>query len=210
MIDTDQVFGEFVEAWNAGRRPRLDQYLARVPPGPQRDELAGTIETFLDHAATPDFSADQRAAIRAEPALQAVFAATDMGTSLLPPFLRRLRERRSLSVDGLADEVVERTATIEAPDAQARAAEYLRQLEDGVLDPGRLSTRLVDALAEALESTSALLRTSGAAAAPPASVLFRGEGDADVGVHLATLAEAAFTPAVADEVDQLFLGGPEG
>ena len=32
MSDVAQILGEFIAAWNAGQRPRLAQYLERVPP----------------------------------------------------------------------------------------------------------------------------------------------------------------------------------
>ena len=41
MSDIEQVFGDFIDAWNAGRRPRVGEHLRRVPAGPDRDELAG-------------------------------------------------------------------------------------------------------------------------------------------------------------------------
>ena len=30
----DRVLSEFIDAWNAGRRPRVRDYLARLPDGP--------------------------------------------------------------------------------------------------------------------------------------------------------------------------------
>jgi transcriptional regulator with XRE-family HTH domain len=215
MTAHDQVLAQFIDAWNAGRRPKLSEYLDRVPEGAPRDELADALETFLTYAETPTYSPDQRAAIRAEPAVQAVLGAPDAQSGLLGAFVRRLRDRAGLTVDALAEQILARTR-VQAPDARRRTAGYLGRLEAGELDAGRLSSRLLDGLAEALGSSRALLEQAGAPGPHPA-VLFRGEGGALLSADLDVLAEAAFSlevPAARvaplDDVDRLFLGGPEG
>jgi hypothetical protein len=56
MSTIDQILSEFIDAWNAGQRPRMREYLGRVPEGPQRDELAQQLSTWLEMAPTPTFS----------------------------------------------------------------------------------------------------------------------------------------------------------
>ena len=74
MSALDQVLGVFIDAWNAGRRPDVDAFLARVPEA-ERDELAARIATWLELAPTPAYDADARAAIAREPVLLAARAA---------------------------------------------------------------------------------------------------------------------------------------
>src|SRR5690242_9677049 len=72
MSTTDQLLSEFIDAWNAGRRPRVREYLARLPDGPDRDELAEQLSTWLEVAPTPDYDNATRARIAAEPTVAQV------------------------------------------------------------------------------------------------------------------------------------------
>ena len=62
----DRVLSEFIDAWNAGRRPRVRDYLARLPDGPAREELADAITDWLSVAPAPAYSDRARREIRAE------------------------------------------------------------------------------------------------------------------------------------------------
>ena len=76
MSDIERVIGEFADAWTAGRRPDVDDYLARVPEA-ERDELAFRIGIWLELAPTPDYDEPARAAIAREPVLRAALAAAE-------------------------------------------------------------------------------------------------------------------------------------
>lgn len=206
MSTTEQILGEFIDAWNAGRRPRVRDYLARVSDATQRDELADQLSVWLEVAPTPGFDAATRAEIRAEPVVRDVLR----GSSLLVT----LRERRGWSVPQLAERLVARFGLTR--EDTGRAAGYVTQLERGELDPARLSRRLLDALAELLEAgpgtlfdVSANVRRGAAGAA-----LMRTEArpDAQFLSDLELLSEAALRPAEPslDPLDRLFLGGPQG
>ena len=56
MSATDQVLSEFIDAWNAGNRPRVRDYLARLPDGPDRDTLlkrwSDEVQFARDHASS--------------------------------------------------------------------------------------------------------------------------------------------------------------
>lgn len=209
--DRDQVLSEFIDAWNAGRRPDVDDYLVRVPE-PERPELADQLVTFLTVAPTPAYSDEALDAIRAEPVVaQALGAPAERG-GLLPSLLTGLRARFSLTTPQLAGELVRE---LELPEDKAtKTASYLDQLERGQLEPSRVSHRVFDALArlfgvprDELEGAGNL----GSWAAPAAGAAFRAEPDAadDVRGDLDLLADALRTPGAAarDAVDDLFLGG---
>ena len=212
--DRDQILSEFIDAWNAGARPDVDDYLARVT-GEERDELAGRLATFLTTAPTPAYSDAALEAIRAEPIVAEVLSSPDAPGGLLPKLLGNLRERLSVTTPQLAGELV-RELDLPA-DRQEKTAAYLDRLEHGELEPARVSRRVFDALArvfrvprDQLEGAADLSRW-----APPAAMasgpVFRAEDDAAQAVapHLELLADALATPGAEqrDEVDELFLGG---
>src|SRR3954465_15392638 len=64
----EQVLSEFIDAWNAGKRPDVDDYLARVPANEQ-GALSDELLSFLSLAPTPEYSDGAMAAIETEPAL---------------------------------------------------------------------------------------------------------------------------------------------
>ena len=62
MSTHDQVLSDFIDEWNTGHRPRVREYLARLPDGPERDELADQITTWLEVAPTPAYDEETRLA----------------------------------------------------------------------------------------------------------------------------------------------------
>jgi hypothetical protein len=212
----DQVLSEFVDAWNAGRRPRVDDYLERVAPA-EREALAGALGDWLALAPVPRYDAGARAELRSDPALQAVLAATASEAGLWPELLPRLRARAGLAVRDLAARVV---GAFGLQGDEARAAGYLERMERGELDAARVSRRLLDALGAALGVTGQRLAEAGdlrpglVRAAPTAGTLFRAGGPAAerLAEDFDALSRAAMAPAPPpmDELDRLFLGGPDG
>jgi transcriptional regulator with XRE-family HTH domain len=206
MSTVEQILGEFIDAWKAGERPDLDSYLARSPES-DRDELAMQLAIWLEIAPTPDYDEPTRAAIAREPALRAAFDAAAALRAPLSERLPTLRQRAGLAVRDVARRVV---AVFDLDD-ETRATEYLEQIERGELDPGRLSRRLLDALAAILGADRDQL-APGAPAVAAGQALFRAEQDADqwIAEDIDALSRAALAPAPApmDELDRLFLGGP--
>src|SRR3954454_12440498 len=97
----EQVLSEFIDAWNAGQRPDVDEYIARVP-AEEQGEMADELISFLSFAPTPAYSEATLDAIRAEPIVAAVLGAPDEQGSLLPRLLTTLRRRFSISTPQLA------------------------------------------------------------------------------------------------------------
>jgi hypothetical protein len=216
MSRHDQVLSEFMDAWNAGRRPRMRDYLERVPAGPERDELADDIGTWLEVAPTPAYSAQTRAAIRSEPVVEAIFASVGADEGAWAVVLPRLRGHAGLGIRDLASRLVERFK-LGAAD-EDRAAAYLEQLERGELRPERVSRRLLDALGGLLGVSGASLADLGGVVRGPApraagAPLFRAEKDAGewVSQDIEVLSRAAMAPAPEpmDELDRLFRGGAD-
>jgi transcriptional regulator with XRE-family HTH domain len=217
MTQTDQVLSDFIDAWNAGRRPRVREYLSRVPEGAARDALAEQITTWLEVAPAPEYSEATRAEIRAEPVVQHVLSAVGDDAGLWPQVIPQLRARAGLSVAQVAARLVARFSL--GSGNEERTADYLQRLERGELEPTRVSRRLLCALAELLGVSPGTLRDAGVLGAglrPAAAggTLFRAGDDAGdwVAHDIETLSRAAMTPAAEpmDELDRLFAGGPEG
>jgi transcriptional regulator with XRE-family HTH domain len=196
MSTHEQVLSEFIDAWNQGRRPRVRDYLARLPDGPERDALADQIMSWLEVAPTPAYDEDIRSQIRSDPIVAGALAGP----------VPALRARAGLSISELAARLIDRLS-LDRRDT-ARAAGYLEQLERGSLDPSRLSRRLLDAL-------DALLGVPGELTVlrPATGAIFRAESDAADRVRddIEVLSRAALSPAPPpmDELDRLFTGGPE-
>ena len=209
-LDRERILSEFIDAWNAGRRPDVDEHVARAPAG-ERDELAADLLAFLSFAPTPAYDEAELAAIRAEPAVAGALAAAGERGGLLPQLLPALRERRSLSVAELAAELAGALGL--GRERADKTAGYLARLEDGELEPARVSRRVFEALAGVLGVARGELEGAGdlggwGAAAAPA---FRADEDAAAALspHVELLADALAAPGGAerDEVDDLFLGG---
>lgn len=209
MTAIEQLIGEFIDAWNAGRRPDIDAYLERAEPA-ERDELAAQLMTWLEVAPTPDFDAHSRAAISSEPSLAAALTTAAELRAPLAERLPNLRQRAGLAIGDLAA----RLTQLFAIDDEPRAAAYLEQIERDELDERRLSRRLLDALAAILGADREQLNPSPVALAG-GHAFFRAEEDADKWIvqDIDLLSRAALSPAPAapmDELDRLFLGGPDG
>jgi transcriptional regulator with XRE-family HTH domain len=206
MTAIDRVLGEFIDAWNAGRRPDVEAWLARVPEG-DRDELAARLEAWLAIAPTPDYDEPTRAAIAAEPALRAALSAAAAQRAPLSARLPALRRRAGLAVRDVARRLV---PVFGLRGEEARAVEYLDRLERDELDPARLSARLLDALAAILGADRDEL-APGAPAVAAGQAFFRADEDAAewLASDIDALSRAALAPAPAplDELDRLFVGG---
>ena len=217
--DRDRILSEFIDSWNAGRRPDIDEHLARVPEG-ERAELEDDITSFIRWAPTPDYDDATVEAIRAEPAVAAAFASYDSDKpGLWPALLPRWRERASLSTADLARRLV--AALGMASDREEKTQQYLERVEAGELEPSGFSQRLLDALAQVLEVPRQRLESAGeslraiAAAPPPgampASPQFRASsgGAARVRSSLELMAGAMAKKSERDwdEIDELFRGG---
>jgi hypothetical protein len=209
--DPDRILSDFIDAWNAGRRPDVDEHLARAAE-PDRAQLLADITAFAAFAPTPDYDDAALAAIRAEAAVASAAAAARSSGALWPALLPRLRERAALSTGQLAAGLV---GALGLPaDREPKTRGYLERLEAGELRPGGLSGRLLDALARVLGVPRGDLEAAGAFGVPAAApALFRAEGPAAEALRedLDVIADALAAPAGGewDEVDELFRGGGE-
>src|SRR4051812_38257732 len=209
MSTLEQILGEFIDAWNAGRRPSVEDYLERASVA-DRDELAAQLATWLQIAPTPHYDEPTRAAISSEPALLRALETAATMRSPLSARLPTLRARAGLAVRDVAQRLV---AIFNLEDEQ-RAAAYLEQIERNEIDSTRLSRRLLDALATILGADRDQLNPRRPAMAP-GQAFYRAEKDTNrwIAEDTDALPGAALAPAPPssprDELDRLFLGGPD-
>jgi len=207
MTTIEQLVGQFIDDWNAGRRPDVLAFLEHAAPE-DRDALASQLETWLELAPTPAYDEPTRQSIASEPAL---LAALDTAAALRAPLAERLptlRDRAGLAIR----DVAARLTQLFDLDDELRTVAYLEQIERDELDERRLSRRLLDALAAILGAEADQL-TPGPAALAGGQAFFRAEEDADAWIaeDIDVLSRAALAPAPAtpmDDLDRLFLGGP--
>jgi hypothetical protein len=207
--ETDRLLSEFIDAWNVGARPDAAAYVERAMPQ-EREALADEIGAWLAWAPDAPLDGATRAAIRAEPAVREVLTGALVRAGLWPALLPRLRRRARLSVGEVATRL---TAALGVTGAEDKAAAYLGSLEEGRLDPGGVSERVLDALARILGVGADDLDAAGAPGAwrPAAAASWRAEPEAVEAAHvdLDLLADALTTPSSEpwDAVDELFRGG---
>lgn len=208
MSTTDQLLGQFIEAWNAGERPDVREFLARASDQ-DRSQLAEMLSAWLELAPTPAWDEATLEQISAEPALRAALDATAAEPVSVGEQVLTLRERAGL---GVAD-VGRRLARLFEVDDESRATAYLEDLERGELDPGGLSRRLLAGLAAILGADRDELIFQPAMSS--GQTFFRAEGEADewFADGIDALSRAALSPAPVsgplDELDLLFVGGPD-
>ena len=207
MASPEQLLSEFCDAWNAGERPRVSEFLEQAPAG-DREELAALIRTFLEQAPTPDFSPETLAAISSEPAVSELASLLESQSGFWPTLLPRLRRRSKLTRDQVVAQLAE---LLGLKGKEARIHPYYHQMETGTIEPGGVSRRVLEGLAsvfkvdvrEIEEAGDFELTSPGTSYAFLRSYSLQESKGAD-----AFDFEAPASPGRdLDEIDQLFLGG---
>jgi hypothetical protein len=206
MTTLDALLNEFAEAWNTGRRPRVDEYLERAPEGKQ-DELAELIGAFLELAPNPRYSAKQLAELRKDPTVKQIGGLLESKSGLWPSLLPRLRARAKLT----RDQVVGRLADLLAvKPLEAKVKEYYHRMETGRLDPQGVSSKVLMSLAEIFGVDVNEIEEAGrfsGLASPGGEPLYARSYEVHELSRQEFAGAAARSPDAWDEVDELFLGG---
>jgi hypothetical protein len=221
VTDPQQLFREFADRYAAEESADPREYLARAE-GTDREELRALIDGFLERAPRREWDAAafrgsmaERAVERAgeaeEEAAEAGAAAAPEPAGAWPEVLPELRHRARLK----RSEVVERlAAALGFSDREARVGEYYHRMEQGLLTPSGVSSRVLEALGGIVGASAEALRGAGEmgeAGAAGGEVFARVGGPTDqaspdvAGEVDASAADA--TPAPPDELDRLFTGG---
>lgn len=205
MTDLDVLLARFIEDWNAGRRPAVEDFL-RAANELERDELADQISTFLAFAPTPRFDEEAIHELLSASAVDAAAQAFVAEAGVWPTLLPRLRAQAGLSLRDLATRVLSVSGL--GDKGLDKTEQRLGEMERGELDATRVSTRIVEVLGHVLGMNSADLARIGMPAAA-AGALYRREagGELDDGLDLLAYGLTAPVPEGEwDEVDDLFFG----
>jgi len=136
-----ELFEEWAVHWARGERPDVRDYLERA--GPDRDELGRLIDAYL------------RSVPRGDPEPEMIYLVEAWMGGESP--LVDLRSRRGFTRNAVVSFILE---TFElGEDKRLFVKERYHELESGLLDAGRLSSRLVAALASLLGTSEDVFRT---------------------------------------------------
>lgn len=213
--DRERILSQFIDAWNAGQRPDVDDFVERAPE-PERPELVDDIASFLTWAPTPRYDGATLDAIASDPIVVEALAAAQGPGGLWPSLLPRLRARAALSTAQLASGLAELLGL--PAGSTTKTQTYLEQMEHGELEPTGVSRRLLAGVSRLLGVPLGELEGAGDLAdwhtpPPAAAVQFRADAGAAEAARedLEVLADALAAPGYADEgwdeVDELFRGG---
>lgn len=199
----DQLLAEFRDEWSAGRRPRVEQYLARAEPERQ-PELRDMLDAFLVDAPRPDYTDEVLSEIAREPAVREVMASLTGESGLWPSLLPRLRRRSKLTRDEVVARLIEALGL--PAGSEKKTKRYLHGMETGTLEPQGVSAVVLQALAGVLRSTKEDLERAGefTGLGRPAGAAAYFRADA---VDMTAAAPSAPLDEEWDEVDRLFRGG---
>lgn len=208
MADADQLLSRFIDEWNAGHQPSVENFLSQLPET-DRDEFAEQISTFLTFASTPRFDDRTLDELTQTPAVKAAVQAFEAEEGAWPMLLPRMRAQAGLSLRELAARVL--TAAGLGERGVAKAEQRLVAMERGEIDATGVSSRIIDVLGRVLEVNPRILAQLGTpAAAPAGGALYRRQDDeGHLAAGLDLVADALSMPAPEgewDEVDELFFG----
>jgi len=202
MTTGEQLFSDFRAEFESGARPNVADFLAEADDGDRR-ALEARIDLYLEEEAPlRSYDATEFARARETPVMKqaaALFAQAAENN------LVAARERAGLTLDELAAAVLANAGLGADKAEQAKAADYLGQLEQGTLP--RLTQRVRDAVRFVLDTDPA-----SSFARPEYGFAFRlsarDEAAPDESIERAELLlDAMSTPSPRgwDEVDELFL-----
>jgi hypothetical protein len=201
MSTVDELFDRFRAAFQAGERADPADFLTQLS-GTDRRELEALIHGFLERGGRRRFDA---AAFAADPLAQRVEATlrermTESWQTLLPTARDEAQLLRSDVVTRLA-------AALGVSGRRDKVETYYHQMEQGRLEPSRVSERVLAALSAIVGVSAERLRAAGRLAPPPAPGAQVFARSAPSAASMPAPAKAAAAPEEWDEVDELFRGG---
>jgi hypothetical protein len=188
-----RLLDEYRARFAAGERPDVADYVARA--GDDADALAELLDDFLRTVPAPEPPPETVAAIRAIAAAE--------------PALLAQRTARGVRREAVIDALMTRFGFKKA--SRPKLEERYHELESGLLDPGRVDTGVLDAIAAAL----GLVRSQLVFSRPPQARLqaylrmapgARPKPEVSMAPPLfaAPMAVPAAAPEEPDEIDRLF------
>ncbi len=213
MADLERLLREYREQYRSGEGADPRPWLERVE-GPEREELRGRIEEFLEEAPRRSWDAAAFEGSLSAKALSGLDQSLQGASGAWPMLLPQLRNRAEISRADLVDRLAE---GLGHADQREKVAGYYNQMEQGLLPASGVRTGVLEALGAIVGTTAGYLRSAGAAMSVSGS---EGESQAAVFARKARpdpsyesfsradsdAARESRSPEP-DEVDDLFTGG---
>ncbi len=183
MSTIDRLFSDFVDAWNRGEDPSVQDGARPGRARRARRAARAALRSGSRSRRRPRCSRRRPRPWRTTRSLRAALEATGREAGAWPELLPRLRDRAGLSVRAVAERLV---GVFGLRGQEERAVARLEEMERGELDATRVSRRLLDALGTVLGVPGEELAEAGTlrfrpAAAP--SALFRADGEPTPGAR---------------------------
>ena len=212
MADVERLLSEYINEHLRGGEANPLTYLDQLE-GTDRAELAALIDEYLARSPGRAWDPEAFQGSSAELLTDRLTSAFAGEAGLWPVVMPRLRERARLVSSEIARRLAESLGV--GPKSEKVGA-YYHEMEQGLLDGEQVNRRVLDSLAEILNTSGDFLRSAGRSLgqAPPggqASPAFTRRATRPDEVQAA---EAERLPAGSpaddewDEVDELFRGGP--
>lgn len=210
MADLEKLRDEFAAAFAAGESPDPTEWLAQVGDD-ERQELESLIDHYLMTAPRRAWDADAYEHSLAKVAVDRAFESREGVSGSWPELLPRLRHRARVKRAELVEKLTAKLGETNA----AKVGVYYNRMEHGALPADGVSTTVLEALAELVDTTAAALREAGASGAGSAS----GAGPAfarlaapdpayaEPADDRAIESTAQASPGTHDRIDELFTGG---
>lgn len=219
MTDVDRLLHTYIERFEAGGSTDPTDLLDETE-GRDRAKLTALIEGYLEHAAPPQkWDAEAYEGSVAMRAVELLQVSWEKESSALPAQLVALRKEAKLKRSSLVESLAKQLGASKKPQRE-KVATYYNAMEHGQLEPQGISSKVFEALAGILGTTSDTLRRAGESVAPSAGGEPGGAFARMTRVEAAD--EAMASPPAAkkadaeatetedwDEVDRLFRGGDD-
>ena len=154
MADVDKLFSDYVAEHRAGGEADPPAYLEKVE-GVDRDELATLIDAYLVRSPGRSWDPEAFEGSAAQAFVASAERRSAAGAGAWPVLLPRLRERAKIK---RAQLVARMAAALGVGGQTEKVADYYHEMEQGSLDSGGVSTRVLEALAAIVGSSAEALR----------------------------------------------------
>jgi len=146
MSKIDRLIEQFQRDWLAGLRPQVEAVLDAVDAS-EREHVRQRLNVFVSDAPTPAYSGETLGMLLDRPEVECAAALIAPEVESLASLVRRLRWDAQLRRDDLVEILI---SELGLPRKRDKVKRYLHDLEAGLLDPHRLSRRLLEGLATIL------------------------------------------------------------
>ncbi|MGH2954094.1 MAG: hypothetical protein ACRDK9_08760 [Solirubrobacterales bacterium] len=217
MADVERLLSDYIAEHRKGGEANPLEYLDRLEDT-ERAELAELIDEYLARSPGRDWDAEAYQGSAAELLTDRLVRSFGGAAGLWPVILPRLRERARVMRADIARRLAE---SLGVSGREEKVEGYYHEMEQGLLPAEGVDPKVLDRLAEILDTSADFLRRAGrslgegAAGGEPSTAFTRlsiadREALADADRAAPSAAERLSEPGDAewDEVDELFRGGP--